>query len=935
MYHHSHSKPFGTELDDKSGLGTMAALIESFGDWQIRNDILYLDNGAFGACPTAVVDKQKEIRQWIEENPHEFYERSYITALEASKETLAGFLHADPSDLVLLPGATHGLNVVIQSLNYNQGDEILTTNHAYSSVRMALEYVAKRDGAHLVVIDLPLQVTGPTDILQRILAGVTSRTRLAVIDHIPSRSGLVLPAKEIVHELESLGVDTLVDGAHAPGMIPLNLEDINAAYYVANCHKWMCAPRGVGFLHVRRDHAEKIKPLVIARSPYVVSRSKHSSLQHSFGWMGTYCPSAVLSLPCSINHLETVMPGGYSGLTSRNHDLAVLARRIICKAIGIPVPCPDSMIAAMATIPLPDSPGLEQEGMLPIQQALWKEHGIVIPVYSWPSYPKRVIRLSVQAYNSLDQYLKLADCLRMVLYNERNPVPKDLKHWPSRPLPWMGERRQSHDSTYSSSTEPSLACNCGSHEADSWGKGFVRPEAPYKDMEDPTPWLLIWLAQSRVRRIVEGSFSSYPLSLFPTAGDAETQFHLASEPKYRHANLEASRVTYMLSCLNRRRIPQMMASLVSKLLETDDIIESWPDWMGTLRNQAQILNRAIVFDMAAPRTPAKFPVDARDFVSLVVPYETESQQGNLSLTFWLRALADFTTRGQWSTARVMSFLQIHSFLKDPVGGLRNDVDTPADLFLLMFNGLKPEINVAKTSQETWEEIAAQLALESSFMSQPLVSTASYIHFSGDQQLVYSYVDIANLARSEFASPEIVTGMIQDILNSDSSDDENCIAPIAVARSYPVCSSHDARAVIVDGNNRITTVAFLRFVSIYGVSDAGEMEGQLREYCRNHGLGPVYFVDFCAVMQMLRNSAEDTIDQLRTCRTLARFRHVSQVPSLVTEESSFFTRVLVEEGEKIAQPVHQYIFATDDLLVALPAKMQSHGRAKGFKALPVR
>ncbi|KAK7427602.1 hypothetical protein QQZ08_005877 [Neonectria magnoliae] len=933
MYHPNPLASSKTHRGDKSSLGVTTALVESFGDWQIRNDILYLDNGAFGACPTAVTEKQKEIRQWIEENPHEFFERSYITSLEASRLALANFLHAHPSDLVFLPGATHGLNVVIQSLSFNHGDEILTTNHAYSSVRMALEHVARRDGARLVVVDLPLQVTGSEDVLQRILAGTTRRTRFAVIDHIPSRSGLILPAKDIVRELEALGIDTLVDGAHAPGMIPLDLEDINAAYYVANCHKWMCAPRGVGFLHVRRDHAHSIKPLVIARSPYVVGRSKHSSLEHSFGWMGTYCPSATLTLPHSINHLETIMPGGYGGLISRNHHLAVLARRIICNALGISIPCPDSMIAAMATIPLPDSPGPEQEGMLPIQQALWKEHGIVIPVYSWPSYPKRVIRLSVQAYNSLDQYLKLADCLRMVLYNERNPVPKKINHWPSKSLPWPDTRRDSHDSAYSSSTESSLPCGCG-HEADTGAKGSNGLETPHEDIENPTPWLLIWLSQSRVRRILEGNFASYPVSLFPTPGDIETQFSVASEHKH-HANLEISRVTHMLSCVSRRRIPQMMASLASQLLGTEDIIDNWPAVMETFKNQAQILTRAIMFETAAPRTPAKLPVTARDFVSRVVPYETEGHDGNLTLTFWLRSLADFTTRGQWSPARVTSFLQIHSFLKDPVGGLRNDVETPTDLFLRLFEGLKADLEVVKPSQGTWEEIAAQLALESSFLSQPLVGHASYVHFSGDQQLVYSYVDIVKLARSEFACPKIVTGMISEITNPSNNEHECCIAPIAIAHSYPVCSSHDARPVIVDGNNRIATITFLRFISIYGISDAAKMEQQLREYCQEHGLGPVYFVDLCAVMHRLRNSAVDVMDQLKACRHLECFGHVRQVPALITEEASFCTKVLIGEGENIAQPVHQSIFATDDLLVALPAKMQTHGRAKGFKALPIR
>ncbi|KAH8158008.1 hypothetical protein CIB48_g10234 [Xylaria polymorpha] len=923
----SWSKPFEkcVPKQDEPILDATTAMVESFGDWQIRSDIIYLDNGAFGACPTMVVEKQQHIRRWIEENPHEFFERNYISSWDASRKALASFLHASASDLVFTPGATHGMNVVIQSLSFESGDEIITTNHAYSSVRLVLDHVANKYGARVVVIDIPLEVPGPDALLQRVLASVTPRTRFAVIDHVPSRSGLIFPIKEIVSELASLNIDTLVDGAHAPGMIPLDVTDINAAYYVANCHKWMCVPRGVGFLHVRRDRAQNIKPLVIARSPFVVNKSKHSLLEHSFGWMGTYCPSAVLTLPTSISYLATVMPGGYNGLISRNHDLTVLARRIICRTLGIPLPCPDNMIGAMATIPLPDSPGPEQEGMLPIQQILWREHGIVIPVYSWPSYPKRVIRLSVQAYNSLDQYLRLANCLRSVLHNEKISAQEKLNSWPLKSLNQSNSWRSGNEHV---STEYASACG---HHADNGGNDADCLTTPHADIENPTPWALVGLAQSRIRRIMQGSFDSYPVSLYPTAGDMETRFSAASGTESRHANLELSRITYMLSCLERRRIPKIMAPVIARLLKTEDVIESWADSVDFLRNQAQILNRTITFDMQAPQTPDAFPVDAKDFVQKVAPYEPESQEGNLSLEFWLRALADFTVQGQWSLARVTSFLQIHSFLKDPVGGLRSDIATQMEVFALLFNKLKPEFEGVQRSKA--EEVVAQLALESSFLSQPLVRDASYVHFIGDQQLVYSYVDMDQLARSEFACIDIVVGMIQDIISSPSSD-KCSIVPITVAGSYPICSSHDARHVIVDGNNRTTTIGFLRFVSIYGVPNAGSTD-ELREYCRDYGLGPVSFVDFCRVLQTLWENHIDIVDQLKTPMRVARFRGVRQLPALITEESSFFTKTLVDGDENILQPVHQCIFATDDLLVALPGKMQCHGRAKGFIAMPIR
>ncbi|KAI0522081.1 pyridoxal phosphate-dependent transferase [Xylaria bambusicola] len=905
-------------------LDATTAMLESFGDWQIRSDIVYLDNGAFGACPTIVVEQQQHIRRWIEENPHEFFERNYIKSWESSRKVLASFLHADAADIVFTPGATHGMNVVIQSLNLDSGDEIITTNHAYSSVRLVLDHIAEKLGATVVVVDIPLEVPGPDALLQRILSSVTPRTRFAIIDHVPSRSGLIFPIKEIVSELASLNIDTLVDGAHAPGMIPLDVTDINAAYYVANCHKWMCVPRGVGFLHVRRDRVQNIKPVVIARSPFVVNKSKHSHLEHSFGWMGTYCPSALLTLPTSISYLRTVLPGGYNGLISRNHDLTVLARRIVCRTLGIPLPCPDNMIGAMATIPLPDSPGPEQEGMLPIQQILWKEHGIIIPIYSWPAYPKRVMRLSVQAYNYLDQYLRLANCLRSVLHNERLTVQKTLNTWPlkslKQPDAWGNTKEHA-------STEYASACG---HAAESGVNSIDCLTTPHDDIENPTVWTLVTLAQSRVRRIMHGIFNSYPVSLYPTAGENET---LAGTASSSHANLELSRVTYMLSTFKRRRLPKLMAPVIARLLEAEDVVGSWADSVDVLRNQAQILTRAMVSEMDAPRTPNEYSADANKFVQKVAIYEPESHDRNLSLTFWLRALADFTVKGQWSLARITSFLQIHAFLKDPVGGLRSDFVIQRELYSLLFNKLKPDFEDIKHSQTVLQEVVAQLALESSFLSQPLIRDTAYVHFIDDQQLVYSYVDIDNLARSEFSCTDIVIGMIQDIIGN-ASRDECLIAPITVASSYPVCSSHNGRPVIIDGNNRTTTIAFLRFVSNYGVPKSEEM-GSIQEHCRDYGLGPVCFVDFCKVLSALWQSYPNIIEQLRRPENVALFRKVRQLPALVTEESSFFTKTLLDVEESVLQPVHQSIFATDDLLVAFPGKMQSHGRARGFMAMPIR
>ncbi|KAK7424564.1 hypothetical protein QQZ08_008574 [Neonectria magnoliae] len=402
--------------------------------------------------------------------------------------------------------------------------------------------------------------------------------------------------------------------------------------------------------------------------------------------------------------------------------------------------------------------------------------------------------------------------------------------------------------------------------------------------------------------------------------------------------MEISRVAYMLSCVDRRRIPQISVPIIARLLQADDVIERWPSIARILRNQAQTLTRAIVFGMNASSTPAEFPTNDQSFVSQVVPYATESEEQNLSLRLWVHALADFTKNGMalsnWSPTRVESFLQIHAFLKDSVCGLRKDSKARSHHFLSLLSdlNLNLELNKGKVVTQICQAVAAQLALESSFVAHSEVRNAAYVHFSGDQQLVYSYVDVDTLGRSEFASPGVVVEMIQGVLNS--RDKEYSIAPVAIAYSYPVCSSHESRAVIIDGNNRVTSIILLRFVSIHGVPDPDNVE-TLRNYCQDYGLGPVCFVDLCAVLQLLRDNHAGILERLRISERLSLFRRVTQIPALITEESSFLTTAIVNGGEELLQPVHQSIFATDDLLVALPAKIQRHRRAKGFKALPIR
>jgi isopenicillin-N epimerase len=211
-----------------------------------------------------------------------------------------------------------------------------------------------------------------------------------------------------------LGVDTLVDGAHAPGMVPLNLAQLGAAYYTGNCHKWLCAPKGAAFLHVRRDRQKFIRPLTIshgANSP----RTDRSRFLIEFAWQGSRDPSPWLSVPQAIRFMGSLLPGGWPEIMARNRALALAARKLLCAALRIDEPCPEEFIGSLAAVPLPDArpEALPQLPLneYPLQDELRLKHGIEVPIISWPAPPRRVLRISAQLYNSLPQYEQLAGAL--------------------------------------------------------------------------------------------------------------------------------------------------------------------------------------------------------------------------------------------------------------------------------------------------------------------------------------------------------------------------------------------------------------------------------------------------------------------------------------------------------------------------------------------
>jgi isopenicillin-N epimerase len=382
--------------------------------WQLDPAVTFLNHGSFGACPTAILERQRELRDRMEANPVHFFVRELGRLLDSVRVYLAEFVSCDPDDLAMVPNVTTGVNAVLRSLPLAPGDELLTTSHAYNACRNALAFVAERTRARVVIASVPFPLASGDEIVDAILAHVGPRTRLALVDHVTSPTGLVFPIERLVPALAARGVDTLVDGAHGPGMVAVDLDALGAAYYVGHGHKWLCAPKGAAFLHVRRDRQATVRPTVISHGATATGRSR---FRLEFDWPGTVDPTPALCLPDAIHFLGSLLDGGWSALRARNRALALDARRRLCGALDVPAPCPDDLVGALVSLPIADGASLPSgtTGMLdPLQTTLFERFALDVLVAPFPAPPHRILRVTAHAYNTPDDYERLAHALRAI-----------------------------------------------------------------------------------------------------------------------------------------------------------------------------------------------------------------------------------------------------------------------------------------------------------------------------------------------------------------------------------------------------------------------------------------------------------------------------------------------------------------------------------------
>jgi len=365
-------------------------------------EVTFLNHGSFGACPRPVFEAYQRWQLQLDPN------RGLSGWTRDARVALAGVVGAEADDLVGLTNATVGLNIVAQSLDLKPGDEILTTDHEYAALEKTWAYVCRRSGAVVKVVKIPLPLTAEAQFTDTLLAGMTDRTRVLFLSHITSATALVFPIERAVAEARRRGIWTVIDGAHTPGHIPLNLTALDADFYAGNCHKWMMAPKGAAFLHVRRELQAMINPLVISHGWTAEGREGPfggTPFVDMLEVQGTRDPSAWLTVPAAIDFV-------------RQHDWAQVAAectqlvqgtaarvRVLTGLAGFSSPefCAPQMVAMPVTACDP----------LVLQRTLMAEYGIEIPCFKWQDHT--IVRVSAQGYNSQAQMDRLVVALTVLL----------------------------------------------------------------------------------------------------------------------------------------------------------------------------------------------------------------------------------------------------------------------------------------------------------------------------------------------------------------------------------------------------------------------------------------------------------------------------------------------------------------------------------------
>ena len=407
----------------------------------------FLNHGSFGGCPAAVLEPQAAWRARLEGEPVRFFAEDLFGLIDWARRDTARFLGCDEGGLVFVPNATTGVATAMHNLiasgQAEAGDEVLVTDHEYPACVNNVKHMAKAAGLGVVTARLPFPNPTPQAVIDAVLAAVTPRTRLALLSQITSASAMVLPAHDLVRELEGRGVRVVLDGAHAPGHVGMRVEDLGASYYTANLHKWVCSPKGSAVLWVHPDQRERCRPIVLSNMAERPMPGR-PHLHTEFDYVGTNDPTAVLCVPAALRVMAAIVRGetpkrfaaeafetdrdagvvahAWARIRSENRQKALDAQRLLSNLLGTRPPVPQSMTACIAMIALPAAPSEAWDRLKArptrhadaLQDALIDRWGVQVPVTHAPTpggSPVRCVRVSGQLYNSPEQYAWLGQAL--------------------------------------------------------------------------------------------------------------------------------------------------------------------------------------------------------------------------------------------------------------------------------------------------------------------------------------------------------------------------------------------------------------------------------------------------------------------------------------------------------------------------------------------
>jgi isopenicillin-N epimerase len=356
-------------------------------------EIAFLNHGSFGACPRPVFQRYQDWQRELEREPVDFLARRAPELLAAARTALADYLGCPANDLAFVQNATTGVNLAARSVRLAPGEEVLATNLEYGASDLAWEWVCRRTGARYVRATIPLPVGEPRTVVETLFAAATERTRVLSVSHVTSETGLVLPLEEMLARARELGLVTIVDGAHAPAQVPVDITRLGADFYSGNCHKWLCAPKGAGFLHVRPEHQERVDAAIVSWG-YKPGTSFTGRIESQ----GTRDPAAWLAVPEAIRFQAE---RDWDDVRERSRRLARETRRKLCDLLGTEPLAPESMVAQMAAVRLPQpAPALADR--------LFLQHGVEVPVGGTGN---DLLRLSVAAYTTPDELDRLLTAL--------------------------------------------------------------------------------------------------------------------------------------------------------------------------------------------------------------------------------------------------------------------------------------------------------------------------------------------------------------------------------------------------------------------------------------------------------------------------------------------------------------------------------------------